>query len=82
MAIRGQVPIIPVIFTSYNSFLSPTKKYFNSGKIIIEALEEIQTSGLKSTDVDMLMEQTRNLMIEKFTKLNCELSKSPKEFHW
>ena len=79
MAIRGQVPIIPVVFSSYNSFLSPTKTYFNSGKIIIEALEEIQTSGLKSTDVEMLMDQTRNVMIEKFTKLNSELSKSPKD---
>lgn len=78
MAIRGQVPIIPVVFSSYNSFLSPYEKYFNSGKIIIEALEEIPTRGLKSTDVDLLMEQTRNIMIEKFTRLNFELSNNKK----
>lgn len=81
MAIRGQVPIIPVVFSSYNSFLNPSKKYFNSGKVIIEALEEIPTSGLKSTDVDSLMEQTRNKMVEKFTKINSELSKSLQNSH-
>lgn len=73
MAIRGQVPIIPVVFSSYNKFLNPKEKIFNSGKIIIEALEEIPTSGLKSSDVNQLMEKTRNIIVEKFNGLNKEL---------
>jgi lysophosphatidate acyltransferase len=73
MALQSQVPIVPVVISSYNYFLSPKDKIFNSGKIIIEALPEIPTKGLKATDVNMLLHKTRNAMIEKFDTLNYEL---------
>lgn len=73
MAQQSQVPITPVVISSYNYFLSPKDKVFNSGKIIIEALPEISTKGLKPTDIDALLHKTRNAMIEKFDALNYEL---------
>lgn len=73
MAQQSQVPITPVVISSYNFFLRPKDKVFNSGKIIIEALPEISTKGLKPTDIDVLLHKTRNVMIEKFDALNYEL---------
>ena len=73
MAQQSQVPIVPVVISSYNFFLRPNDKVFNSGKIIIEALPEIPTKGLKPTDVNALLHKTRNVMIEKFDTLNYEL---------
>lgn len=75
MAVQGQLPIIPVVFSSYNSFLDPKEKTFNSGKIIIEALDEIPTSGLKSSDVSLLTTKVQGIMVEKFDRLNCELER-------
>ncbi|CAH1717068.1 unnamed protein product [Chironomus riparius] len=74
MAQQSQVPIVPVVISSYNFFLRPKDKVFNSGKIIIEALHEIPTKGLKSTDVNALLNKTRNVMIEKFNTLNYEIN--------
>ena len=73
MAQQSQVPIIPVVISSYNFFLRPNEKVFNSGKLIIEALPEIPTKGLTPTDVNALMHKTRNMMIAKFDLLNYEI---------
>lgn len=75
MAVQGQVPIIPVVFSSYNSFLDPKERKFCSGEIIIEALEEISTSGLQSKDVSSLTAKTHGFMVEKFISLNYEIQR-------
>jgi lysophosphatidate acyltransferase len=73
LAVQAQVPIIPVVFSSYNTFLRPSERVFDSGEIIIQALPEISTEGLSSSDVNKLMEQTRTIMIKKFEELNHEI---------
>jgi lysophosphatidate acyltransferase len=78
MAIRSQVPIIPVIFSSYKFFMSRDKKYFNRGDVIVEALPEISTHGLSPKDVDRLIRETREQMITKFDELNREISNKMK----
>lgn len=72
-AIYAQVPIVPVVFSSYKSFLDKKKQTFQSGNVIIEALPEIPTEGMKPEDVDKLMEMTRGAMIKKFEELNGEV---------
>lgn len=72
-AIYAQVPIVPVVISSYQSFLDNKKKKFDSGNVIIEALPEISTEGLKPEDVDQLIEKTRSAMTKKFSELNCEV---------
>lgn len=73
MALQAKVPILPVVFSSYNYFLDPDRMIFNSGKIIIETLPEISTEGFDTSNIDELMKLTRNAMIKKFDELNNEL---------
>jgi len=71
-AIQAQVPIVPVVFSSYKPFLDTKKKIFNKGEIIITALPEIPTVGLTANDVNDLMQRTRNLMIETYKETSKE----------
>jgi lysophosphatidate acyltransferase len=73
VAIESQIPIVPVIFSSYKRFLDDEKKIFNSGEIIIEALPDISTTGLTFDDINKLIQKTRQMMIDKFTENNKEI---------
>lgn len=73
VAIQGQVPILPVVFSSYRTFLNDDLRILNSGEVIIEALPEIPTAGLTRDDTKQLMEKTRQLMIDKFTEITKEI---------
>lgn len=73
VAIQGQVPILPVVFSSYRTFLNDERRILNSGEIIIEALPEIPTTGLTQDDTNKLMQQTRQIMIDKFTEITKEI---------
>lgn len=76
VAIQGQVPILPIVFSSYISFLDDDKKHLNPGEIIISVLPEISTKGLTYKDVNQLMQQTRERMIEKYIEVNREMEKA------
>ncbi|CAO1377860.1 unnamed protein product [Diamesa hyperborea] len=73
VAINSQVPILPVVFSSYRTFLDDKKKILNTGEIIIEALPEISTVGMTTENVNDLIEKTRILMIEKFNENTKEI---------
>lgn len=73
VAIHGQVPILPVVFSSYRTFLDDKRKILNQGEIIIEALPLISTAGLTHDDVNGLIEQTRKLMVDRFTEISKEV---------
>lgn len=73
VAIEGQVPILPVVFSSYRTFHDKKLKILNSGEIIIEALPQISTEGLTHEDINQLMQKTRQLMIDKFTEITKEI---------
>lgn len=76
LAIQAQVPILPVVFSSYRAFMRSSEKMFGSGDVIIEALPEIPTKGMKIEDIDWLMEKTRDLMIKKHEELNENIAKN------
>lgn len=71
-AIHAQVPIVPVVFSSYKHFLDTEKKEFKSGEIIITALPEISTVGLTAANIDDLIEHTRMLMIKTYKETSQE----------
>lgn len=73
VAIQAQVPIVPVVVSSYQNFLNDKERIFNSSEIIIEALPEISTKGLSHTDINYLMDKCRQLMIEKYNELTNEI---------
>ena len=73
MAVQAQVPIVPVVVSSYQHFLDEKQKVFKSSEIIIEALPEISTQGLSHDDINSLMQKCRQLMIEKYNELKNEI---------
>lgn len=79
VAVQSQLPIMPVVYSSYKSFLSDKKKVLDPGHIIVEALPTISTVGLGPKDVGDLMEKVRNMMVETF-KANTKEVESTSEF--
>lgn len=73
VAIQGQVPILPVVFSSYRSFLDDKRQILNKGEIVITVLPEISTIGLTDNDIDQLMRRTHQVMSDKFVEVNKEL---------
>lgn len=71
-AIQAQVPIVPVVFSTYKHFLDTRTKKFNKGEVIITALPEISTKGLTANDVDDLVQRTRDAMIKVYEKTSKE----------
>ncbi|EPZ49696.1 putative 1-acyl-sn-glycerol-3-phosphate acyltransferase [Bacteriovorax sp. BAL6_X] len=72
VAIQGQLPIYPVVFSEYEKSFDLRK--LKPGKVIIEALEPISTEGLTMDDIGDLMYKTRERMLAHINKLAEELS--------
>ncbi|KAM7535449.1 hypothetical protein Aperf_G00000097963 [Anoplocephala perfoliata] len=66
LAIQAQLPIIPVVISSYKSFLDHKNKVFDDAAYGVYILKPIPTEGLTSADAGRLMEQTREAMSEIF----------------
>ncbi|XP_013105597.2 1-acyl-sn-glycerol-3-phosphate acyltransferase alpha [Stomoxys calcitrans] len=73
MAIEEQIPILPVVFSSYCTFLNDKKKILNAGNIIITTLPAISTEGLTKNDLPELMESVHKLMSETFKQTSGEI---------
>lgn len=73
VAIDAQIPILPVVFSSYRTFLDDKNKRLDSGKIIISTLSPISTVGLNKTDLDTLMAHTYDLMNKEFQQITKEV---------
>ncbi|KAM8720788.1 hypothetical protein ACLKA7_006777 [Drosophila subpalustris] len=73
MAIDQQIPILPVVFSSYCSFLNDKKKILNAGRIVITTLPPVSTEGLTKDDIDTLMERVRAQMTETFKSTSAEM---------
>uniref|UniRef100_A0A2C9KS05 1-acyl-sn-glycerol-3-phosphate acyltransferase n=1 Tax=Biomphalaria glabrata TaxID=6526 RepID=A0A2C9KS05_BIOGL len=73
LAVTGQVPIIPVVFSSYDKFYSKNDKRFDEGSVLVEVLPPIPTTGLKTEDVATLTETTRNQMLACFDRISQEM---------
>ncbi|XP_027725276.1 1-acyl-sn-glycerol-3-phosphate acyltransferase beta [Vombatus ursinus] len=70
LAVQAQVPVIPVVYSSFSSFYHPEKKIFTSGKIKVEVLDPIKTEGLTVTDIPKLLETCHSVMRETFFRLS------------
>ncbi|XP_057325030.1 1-acyl-sn-glycerol-3-phosphate acyltransferase alpha [Microplitis mediator] len=75
VAVNSQLPILPVVFSSYY-FLSKKDKRFDPGRIIITTLPPIPTTGLGPEDIEALMDKTRNSMTQVFYSSNREVQQS------
>ncbi|KAK2190707.1 hypothetical protein NP493_73g04026 [Ridgeia piscesae] len=72
LAVSAQVPIVPVVFSSYRNFFSQSRKIFNRGKVIVECLPPVSTEGLTAEDVTELTEKVRNSMLDAFKRISQE----------
>ncbi|XP_063000696.1 1-acyl-sn-glycerol-3-phosphate acyltransferase beta [Elgaria multicarinata webbii] len=70
LAIQTQVPVVPVVYSSFSSFYNRKKNLFISGKIQVEVLPPIPTTGLTAEDVDELTNRCRTTMRETFFRLS------------
>ncbi|XP_036983656.1 1-acyl-sn-glycerol-3-phosphate acyltransferase beta [Artibeus jamaicensis] len=75
LAVQAQVPIIPVVYSSFSSFYNPRTKRFTSGTIKVEVLDAIPTSGLTVSDIPQLMDTCHKAMRTTFF----HLSNTPQE---
>ncbi|XP_018415955.1 PREDICTED: 1-acyl-sn-glycerol-3-phosphate acyltransferase beta [Nanorana parkeri] len=70
LALQAQVPIIPVVYSSFTSFYDRRKNHFTGGTIKVEVLPKIDISGLKEEDVSELTEKCFNNMRQVFFRLS------------
>lgn len=73
VAILSQTFIQPIVASKYY-FFNTKNKFFGRGKSIIQILPKISTVGMTIDDLDVLVERTRDLMQNEFTKLNNEVN--------
>lgn len=84
VAIEAQVPIVPVVFSSYRSLYNAEKKsnefYWRRGEVTIRCLEPIETKGMTiEADLERLTNLTRQRMIDAHQKISSPVKKSKNE---
>ncbi|XP_078501976.1 1-acyl-sn-glycerol-3-phosphate acyltransferase alpha [Lissotriton helveticus] len=72
LAVQAQVPIIPIVMSSYRDFYSKKEKKFSTGKCMVRILPRIETRGLTSDDVPELTESVRRTMLSAFLEMSGE----------
>lgn len=73
MAIDAQIPVLPIVFSSYSTFLNDKMRILNSGQVIITTLPPIPTEGLTKDDVGVLIEQTYKQMSAIYMETSAEV---------
>lgn len=74
MAINAQIPILPVVFSSYTTFLDDENKRLDSGHIIVSTLPPIPTAGATKDDLEDLMQRTYDAMNQVFEVTSAEVA--------
>ncbi|XP_041371345.1 1-acyl-sn-glycerol-3-phosphate acyltransferase alpha-like [Gigantopelta aegis] len=77
LAVTAQVPVVPVVFSSYSDFYSKREKKFETGKYIITCLPPVPTTGMSSSDVPEFAERLRKQMLEVYNQTSLE-TRQPK----
>ncbi|KAL7026572.1 hypothetical protein ACKWTF_005079 [Chironomus riparius] len=75
-AIHHQVPIVPVVISSYLHFVDHEKKMFDEGEMIIRALPQISTTGVTAKEINDFMERIRQQMIKVYEETSAEAAKN------
>jgi len=73
LAIQGQLPLVPIVFSSYAPFYSRKEKRFaHDGFVMMEVLDTISTEGMEIDSVNDLAVSTREIMMDAWKKLSAE----------
>nr|XP_020475130.1 1-acyl-sn-glycerol-3-phosphate acyltransferase alpha-like [Monopterus albus] len=76
LAVQAQVPIIPIVFSSYNNFYLRKEKQFKPGTITLKILPKIETKGMTSEDVSSLADKSFNLMRSVLLEISDSITQS------
>lgn len=72
LAVQHQIPLQPVVYSSYKNFINDDKKIYDGGEIIMTAMPRISTEGLTEADIPALIERTKKLMEEVYVASTAE----------
>ncbi|KAL9079430.1 MAG: hypothetical protein Q9157_001684 [Trypethelium eluteriae] len=75
LAVKAQVPIVPIVVANYSNLLHLQSRRFTSGKIPVKVLPPIDTKDLSAADVDDLVHRTREQMMRELVAVT-ELARS------
>ncbi|XP_060916719.1 1-acyl-sn-glycerol-3-phosphate acyltransferase beta [Labrus mixtus] len=76
LAVQAQVPVIPIVFSSYSNFYLRKEKQFNSGVIRLKILPKIDTKGMTSDDITSLSDKSFNVMRSAFLNISNSVTQS------
>ncbi|KAG8010595.1 1-acyl-sn-glycerol-3-phosphate acyltransferase alpha [Nibea albiflora] len=76
LAVQAQVPIIPVVFSSYSNFYLRKEKQFKSGTIRLKILPKIETKGMTTEDISSLSDKSFNVMRSAFLSISDSVTQS------
>ncbi|KAI9891720.1 MAG: 1-acyl-sn-glycerol-3-phosphate acyltransferase beta [Vezdaea aestivalis] len=64
LAVKAQVPVVPLVAANYANVLSVRERRFQGGRVPVRVLEPVETKGLGPADVEALMEDVRSRMLD------------------
>jgi 1-acyl-sn-glycerol-3-phosphate acyltransferase len=73
LAIQSQLPIVPVAVNNFHKTLDLNK--WNPGKIIVQVMPPLPTTGLTSADVDKLIDEAHTKLKAQIELLDVEIAK-------
>ncbi|NXG03617.1 PLCA acyltransferase, partial [Sakesphorus luctuosus] len=73
LAVQAQVPVVPIVISSYQHFYSKRERRFTAGQCVIQVLPPLPTRGMGTADVPALTERVRTHMLAAFDALSAEL---------
>ncbi|CAF1072419.1 unnamed protein product [Adineta steineri] len=84
LAIEAQIPIVPIVFSSYKPIYNVDKSnksyYWNPGCVTIKCLEPIDTTGMTlDNDLQRLTEITRKRMVDAYLTIQTTMNNDKKD---
>lgn len=78
LAIEAQVPIVPIVFSSYKGLYNVDKStknyYWRPGCVTIKCLDPIETKGMTlENDLERLIEITRKRMLDAYLTIESKV---------
>nr|XP_034962825.1 1-acyl-sn-glycerol-3-phosphate acyltransferase alpha-like [Zootoca vivipara]XP_034962826.1 1-acyl-sn-glycerol-3-phosphate acyltransferase alpha-like [Zootoca vivipara] len=70
LAMKAQVPVIPVVISSYQTFFNEKIKKFTPGEVTIQILPPMKTEGLSAADVQEFAGRVQETMLPIFHEIS------------
>ncbi|KAL2782246.1 1-acyl-sn-glycerol-3-phosphate acyltransferase beta isoform b precursor [Daubentonia madagascariensis] len=74
--VRENVPIIPVVYSSFSSFYNTKTELFTSGTVTVQVLDAIPTRGLTEADIPKLVDTCHQAMRRTFFHISKTLQEN------